>query len=43
MTTFNLPDLGEGLMEAEVVQWLVDAGEEVEADQPLIEVETDKA
>ncbi|MGH6953139.1 MAG: biotin/lipoyl-containing protein, partial [Alphaproteobacteria bacterium] len=43
MTTFNLPDLGEGLIEAEVVAWQVEAGERVVADQPLVSVETDKA
>ncbi|MEA1904235.1 MAG: dihydrolipoamide acetyltransferase family protein [Actinomycetota bacterium] len=40
---FRLPDIGEGLTEAEIVQWLVPEGEYVEADQPLVEVETDKA
>jgi 2-oxoisovalerate dehydrogenase E2 component (dihydrolipoyl transacylase) len=41
--TFTLPDLGEGLEDAEVVQWLVAVGEEVTVDQPLLEVETAKA
>ena len=40
---FRLPDIGEGLTEAEVVKWLVQVGEEVAADQPVVEVETDKA
>ncbi len=40
---FRLPDIGEGLTEAEVVRWLVDVGSEVDLDQPLVEVETDKA
>jgi pyruvate/2-oxoglutarate dehydrogenase complex dihydrolipoamide acyltransferase (E2) component len=40
---FRLPDIGEGLTEAEIVRWLVDEGERVEADQPVVEVETDKA
>jgi pyruvate dehydrogenase E2 component (dihydrolipoamide acetyltransferase) len=43
MTTFNLPDLGEGLHEAEIVEWHVKPGDEVEADAPLVAVETDKA
>ncbi len=40
---FRLPDIGEGLAEAEVVQWLVEIGEAVGVDQPLVELETDKA
>ncbi|WP_242424749.1 biotin/lipoyl-containing protein, partial [Frankia sp. EI5c] len=40
---FRLPDLGEGLTEAEIVRWLVDAGETVTVNQPLVEVETAKA
>lgn len=40
---FRLPDIGEGLTEAEIVQWLVAEGEHVDADQPIVEVETDKA
>ena len=40
---FKLPDIGEGLTEAEIVRWLVPEGERVEADQPVVEVETDKA
>jgi pyruvate dehydrogenase E2 component (dihydrolipoamide acetyltransferase) len=40
---FRLPDIGEGLTEAEVVQWLVDVGDPVGVDQPLAELETDKA
>ncbi len=43
MTTFTLPDLGEGLAEAEIVTWHVSAGDHVIADQPLVSVETDKA
>jgi pyruvate dehydrogenase E2 component (dihydrolipoamide acetyltransferase) len=38
-----LPDIGEGLTEAEIVRWLVPEGGHVEADQPVVEVETDKA
>jgi 2-oxoisovalerate dehydrogenase E2 component (dihydrolipoyl transacylase) len=40
---FRLPDIGEGVAEAEVVRWLVAEGEEVEENQPVIEVQTDKA
>lgn len=40
---FLLPDLGEGLTEAELVQWLVAVGDEVSVDQPIAEVETAKA
>ncbi len=40
---FVLPDIGEGLTEAEIVQWLVPVGGTVAGDGPLVEVETDKA
>jgi 2-oxoisovalerate dehydrogenase E2 component (dihydrolipoyl transacylase) len=43
MKIFKLPDLGEGLQEAEIVQWHVAVGEEVKTDQPLLSVETAKA
>src|SRR5690242_4962437 len=43
MTTFNLPDLGEGLQEAEIVAWHVAEGDHVVVDQPLVSVETEKA
>jgi 2-oxoisovalerate dehydrogenase E2 component (dihydrolipoyl transacylase) len=43
MTTFNLPDLGEGLAEAEIVRWHVNVGDAVTADQPMVAVETAKA
>lgn len=43
MTTFMLPDLGEGLQDAELVAWHVAAGDHVVADQPLASVETEKA
>jgi pyruvate dehydrogenase E2 component (dihydrolipoamide acetyltransferase) len=43
MTTFNLPDLGEGLAEAEIVRWHVKAGDPVKVDQPMVAVETAKA
>ena len=39
---FRLPDLGEGLTEAEIARWLVSEGEHVQEDQPLVEVQTDK-
>src|SRR4029079_10619472 len=39
---FRLPDLGEGLTEAEIAGWLVAEGDEVAEDQPLVEVQTDK-
>ncbi|MEE8119400.1 MAG: dihydrolipoamide acetyltransferase family protein [Gammaproteobacteria bacterium] len=41
--TFNLPDLGEGLQEAEIVEWKVKEGDIVKVDEPLVAVETDKA
>ncbi|MEU1007159.1 dihydrolipoamide acetyltransferase family protein [Streptomyces sp. NPDC005890] len=40
---FKLPDLGEGLTEAEIVRWLVKVGDVVAIDQPVVEVETAKA
>ncbi|MFJ4770689.1 dihydrolipoamide acetyltransferase family protein [Streptomyces uncialis] len=40
---FKLPDLGEGLTEAEIVHWLVEVGDVVAVDQPVVEVETAKA
>jgi len=43
MSQFNLPDLGEGLEEAEIVAWHVNQGDHVVTDQPLVSVETDKA
>ncbi|MFP3891392.1 dihydrolipoamide acetyltransferase family protein [uncultured Ralstonia sp.] len=43
MIVFKLPDLGEGLQEAEIVQWHVQAGDTIQADQPLVSVETAKA
>jgi 2-oxoisovalerate dehydrogenase E2 component (dihydrolipoyl transacylase) len=42
-TVFTLPDLGEGLTEAELVQWLVRPGDPVAVDAPVAEVETAKA
>ena len=43
MKYFKLPDLGEGLQEAEIVEWHVQAGDTVKADQLLVSVETAKA
>jgi 2-oxoisovalerate dehydrogenase E2 component (dihydrolipoyl transacylase) len=43
MRQFTLPDLGEGLEEAEIVTWYVNEGDHVVTDQPLVSVETDKA
>ena len=43
MSEFRLPDLGEGLTEAEIVKWLVSVGDTVTVDQPVVEVETAKA
>lgn len=43
MRVFALPDLGEGLQEAEIVEWHVEVGATAVADQPLVSVETDKA
>jgi len=40
---FKLPDLGEGLTEGEVARWLVQEGQEIAEDDPLVEVQTDKA
>ncbi|XKE47295.1 dihydrolipoyllysine-residue acetyltransferase [Halomonas organivorans] len=43
MTEFKLPDIGEGIVECEVVEWRVDEGDVIEEDQPVVEVMTDKA
>ena len=43
MGTFRLPDLGEGLAEAEILEWHVRPGDHVRADQPMVSVETAKA
>ncbi|MFI2648692.1 dihydrolipoamide acetyltransferase family protein [Micromonospora fulviviridis] len=40
---FNLPDLGEGLTEGEILAWLVKVGDDIELNQPIVEVETAKA
>jgi pyruvate dehydrogenase E2 component (dihydrolipoamide acetyltransferase) len=39
---FKLPDLGEGLTEGEIVRWLVEEGQEIAEDDPLVEIQTDK-
>ena len=41
--TFTLPDLGEGLVEATVLEWLAEPGERIERNQPLVELETTKS
>ena len=41
--TFKLPDVGEGIAEAEIVEWHADVGDRVEEDQPLVDVMTEKA
>jgi pyruvate dehydrogenase E2 component (dihydrolipoamide acetyltransferase) len=43
MNTFNLPDLGEGLPDAEIHEWFVKEGDTVSVDQPLVSMETAKA
>ncbi|MDO9475372.1 MAG: biotin/lipoyl-containing protein, partial [Pseudohongiella sp.] len=43
MKFFKLPDLGEGLQEAEIVEWHVNEGDEVSEDQLILSVETAKA
>ncbi len=43
MKTFNLPDLGEGLPEAEIVNWHVSEGQDIKVDELLVSVETAKA
>ena len=40
---FTLPDLGEGLTEGEILQWMVKVGDTVTLNQPIVEVETAKA
>ena len=43
MSELKLADLGEGMHEAEVVEWLVNVGDTVKLDQTVVKVETDKA
>lgn len=40
---WKLPDVGEGIHEAEIVKWLVEPGDAVAVDQPILEIQTDKA
>lgn len=40
---FVLPDIGEGIVECEIVEWLVEEGQLIEEDQPVVDVSTDKA
>jgi pyruvate dehydrogenase E2 component (dihydrolipoamide acetyltransferase) len=39
---FKLPDLGEGVREGEIARWLVEVGQEIAEDDPLVEIQTDK-
>src|SRR5579883_3449886 len=43
MQEFKLPDLGEGMQEAQIVEWLVKPGDTLKLDQTIVRVETDKA
>ena len=43
MKIFNLPDLGEGLPDAEIVEWYVKPGDKIEQGEPLVAMETAKA
>ena len=43
MYEFKLPDLGEGIHEAEILKWHVQPGDDIKEDDPLVDVETDKA
>ena len=43
MFEFKLPDLGEGIAEGEILKWHVQPGDVIREDDPLVEVETDKA
>ena len=43
MRFFNLPDLGEGIPEADIVQWHIQEGDSIKEDQPMVSLETAKA
>ena len=43
MFVFDLPEVGEGVIEGELVKWLVSTGDNVQEDQPICELMTDKA
>ena len=43
VTEFILPDVGEGIVECEIVEWLVKEGDVIVEDQPVADVQTDKA
>ena len=43
MFVFELPEIGEGVVEGEIVKWLVQEGESITVDQPICEIMTDKA
>ncbi|MBU1699690.1 MAG: 2-oxo acid dehydrogenase subunit E2 [Candidatus Eisenbacteria bacterium] len=43
MYEFKLPDLGEGIQEGEILKWYIAAGDKINEDDPLVDVETDKA
>ncbi|MHC9037996.1 biotin/lipoyl-containing protein, partial [Cobetia marina] len=43
MNDFILPDIGEGIVECELVKWLIKEGDVIEEDQAVAEVMTDKA
>ncbi|HEY7355832.1 MAG TPA: biotin/lipoyl-containing protein, partial [Ktedonobacterales bacterium] len=43
MLEFKLPDVAEGIHEAEILRWMVAPGEQVKLDQPMVEIQTDKS